>query len=287
MAAVPGRTNFIDEIMAVRGKSRVKTTGKTISRRWRMLLAMVAVLMLAAAAAASFWLVKSFLFSRNNHFRLHRVQVSSTGWWNGRVAKVREILDLPSDDVNLFLLDLRRLRAKLEDQPSIREAEVDRVLPDRLDIHLIERIPRAYLNESGSTWVIDDAGMVMDRDSCIRMAGGIPVIHGLDPKLRLFAGGQLSELQPVLNLIMMTITEFSDMRIQDISVNNPRQLTLILYYNGISRRYKVIFPVNRIHTPSDIREMLYRLRSVIRTALRNGNNGHVINLGFSGQAVIR
>ena len=273
--------------MAEKDKTKTKPAGKAISRRWRITLAILAVLMLAAAAIVSFWLVKSFLFSHNNHFNLREIRVTSSGWWNQRTTKIREILDLPSEDVNLFRLDLHDLRSRLENHPSIREAEIDRILPDTLDIHLIERIPRAYLNENKSRWVIDDTGIVMDRESSIQMDNGIPVIHGIDDNLHLAAGMKIAELAPVLNLIMMTVTEFSDIKISDISVNNPRQLTLILYYNGIERRYKVIFPANRINSTVEIREMLFRLRTAISSALRNGNSGNVIHLGFSGQAVLR
>lgn len=273
--------------MAEREKTKAKPAAKAGSRRWRMALAALAMLMLVSSLVVSFWLVNSFLFSNNNHFRLKEVQVSSSGWWNKRTTKTRELLNLPSYDTNLFKLDLRELRAKLENHPSIRQAEVSRILPDTLEIKIIERIPRAFLNDIKSRWVIDDSGMIMDRESSIQMDNGLPVILGIDGRINLAPGGNIPELAPVLNLIMLTVTEFSDIKITSISVSNPRLLTIMLYYQGVDKRYIAYIPNNRINTSSDIREMLFKLRSNIDNALRAGDTRNVIHLGFSGMGVMR
>jgi len=274
--------------MAEKGKSKTKPAAKGGgSRRGRMLLAALAVIMILAAVVVSFWLVKSFLFSHNTHFILRDVKVSSSGWWNGRTTKVREFLDLQNNDINLFKLKLDELRKKLENHPSIRKAEVDRILPDTLSVKIYERIPRAYLNDRNSRWVIDDTGIIMDRESSIRMDNGLPVILGLDKKQEISAGMTMPDLLPIVNLLMLTITDFPDVRITNVSVNNPKMLTVILYYHGIDKRYIAYIPANRINTAADTREMLFRLRCNIDNALRTGSQKNVIYLGYSGMGVMR
>lgn len=78
----------------------------------------------------------------------------------------------PMEDVNAALgvqagdpilaLSLPEIRQRLEAIPRVKYAEVARVLPDQLHVHLQERVPAAMWQSSGKLHLIDPDGMVME-----------------------------------------------------------------------------------------------------------------------------
>jgi len=261
-------------------KEKAKGTEKSKSRRWRFIFAAFAVVLLVAGLVMGFRFTSGFLFNENPHFLLKKITVTSTGWWNGRSARVREVLGL-NDNVNLFQVELKKLRDMLEEQPSVRQASVYRILPDTLAVEIVERIPRAALFDSQSRWVIDETGMVMDRETCIGAERNLPVIMGLERKRKVEAGVEMPELLPALNLITLVNTEFTDFRIAAVSIRRLDELTFIVFYQNEEQSYKVFMPAK------DLREMMFCLRSTIAKAIRTGDYRRSINLNFKGQAVLR
>jgi len=65
----------------------------------------------------------------------------------------RSILQVP--------LDARR--ASLEDIPWIEQASVERALPNRLRVELIERTPVAFLRAGNQLTLVDETGVLLDR----------------------------------------------------------------------------------------------------------------------------
>lgn len=66
------------------------------------------------------------------------------------------------------------LEARLEAQPAIAKAEVRRYLPNRLRVTIRERHPRAILRTSGGLFLVDQAGVVLDRAD--RGADDLPIV---------------------------------------------------------------------------------------------------------------
>jgi cell division protein FtsQ len=76
-------------------------------------------------------------------------------------ADINEALHLQPGDP-ILALSLSQLRAKLEAVPRVKYAEVERVLPDQLHIHIVERQPIAVWQNEGKLHLIDDDGVVME-----------------------------------------------------------------------------------------------------------------------------
>jgi POTRA domain, FtsQ-type len=68
----------------------------------------------------------------------------------------------------------RELEARLEAQPSIARAAVRRILPDRLQVVVREREPRALLRYGSKTFLVDRAGEVIG--SAPLHGGDLPII---------------------------------------------------------------------------------------------------------------
>ena len=261
---------------------RRKPTGgkKGLSRRWRFLLSLLALGALAATVIVLFKLTSVFLFTGNEHLKLKKVTVISSGWWNGRAAEVSKLLGL-SSGVNLFDLDLKELRKRLETHPSIKKAYVARVLPDTLAFKVSERIPRAFLFDNNSKLLVDDVGMVMSQDSCVAIARDLPVIIGVPRSPDIKPGSKLPDILPAMQLIMLCRMDFTDFTPATVSVRFPGKLNAIIHYRNGSRPYKVSMPT------ANLREMLFTLRSCVIRARRLEDPRTSIDLNYKGQAVMR
>lgn len=75
--------------------------------------------------------------------------------------------------------DLDQIRVKLESYPLIREAEVARLLPDRLRVIIVERQPVALARRGDSVVCVDDDGVMFGDISHWRGKTTPPVMTGL------------------------------------------------------------------------------------------------------------
>jgi cell division protein FtsQ len=77
----------------------------------------------------------------------------------------------------IFRVSLSELRARLEKIPTVKQAAVERALPDTLHIHLVEREPVAVWQYKGKIALIDDTGAVM-RDLDMKQYKHLPLVVG-------------------------------------------------------------------------------------------------------------
>jgi len=77
----------------------------------------------------------------------------------------------------ILAVSLEELRARLETLPTVRTADVQRVLPDTLSVHINERQPVALWQSQGRLHLIDDSGAVMD-DLALEDFPHLPLLVG-------------------------------------------------------------------------------------------------------------
>ncbi len=143
---------------------RRKTTQKLrkshfVSRR--ILSALRIVASLGAFVLVSAFLLSLFVYAYNSDkFALRNVTIHGCRQSDPRKleAVVRE-----ASRTNLLRLDLRRIRSLVEDQAWVKRAEVRRVLPSDLVVHIEERVPSVILEMQGDLMVTDDDGVLLDR----------------------------------------------------------------------------------------------------------------------------
>ena len=99
-----------------------------------------------------------------------------------------EVLNYLKLDPHATLLSVnpRRLAMRLEAHPWIKRADVKRVLPNALDVHIIERQAAAVLRSSAMTLLLDEEGHPLSVLS-ESTEPGLPILVGLNPK-RLMSG---------------------------------------------------------------------------------------------------
>lgn len=83
-----------------------------------------------------------------------------------------------SEETNLIYFSSKEIEERLEEDPWIASASVQRSLPNSLSISVVERIPAAVASRSGSDWLIATDGTTLDET---RSDDGLPTIGGVRP----------------------------------------------------------------------------------------------------------
>lgn len=247
-----------------------------------IILLAVLVLLIAGGVAALFWL-QDRMFKGNDHFVLRHVNIESSGYWGKGIENRRVLLgklNLQAGKDNLFELDMRKIRSVLRAIPNIADARVSKTLPDTLNLHIEERIPRAFVGRPNSPQVVDANCVVMNSRECFGVHPRLPVINGMKHTY-LKVGEQHRALQEALNLIM-TVQRYPCFSVVMVNLSQADKLVVYMDYHvrHMVRRYHVTMPVG------NYTEWLDTLKSAIENARRHGNDHNRINLTFQDQVVL-
>jgi hypothetical protein len=203
------------------------------------------------------------LFTQNPAFAIRRLEIKSGDLVHADV--VREYLQRMQvqEGINLFAADIARVRQDfLKYQPSAKSVQVSRILPDRLIVQIVERVPLAAI---GTARVL-----VADREGHIfRGVGGgreLPVLNGfgsanLQPGSRLRGMG-LAALQVAEACGNVEL----GIDLRNIDIEAREHLVLVL---GDGKNVKLAWPKMGENTPEArdaLALQLARLSKVLKTA---------------------
>lgn len=147
------------------------TTSWPSYRRWTLL-----ALGILAAGFISYHTIRFLLFSPSVQFA-GSDQLEITGnQFVGRAV----ITDVFSPDLGKSLLrvPLDARRAQIESISWVQEATVQRMLPDRIRVELVERTPVAFLRTGNELQLVDASGVLLERP--LEASFHFPVVSGLD-----------------------------------------------------------------------------------------------------------
>lgn len=236
--------------------------------------AVVFLLLLFAGIAYCIFRIPSMLLKENPRFALRTMEVSS-GYWQNNKDRLAERLELERG-VNLFALDIRALRERLENIPNVEYAEVQTILPDTLVFKIIERIPRAVLFTRNSDLAVDEKGFKMKRSESALGNQVLPVITGLRSNEAFDR-----QIAPAMKLIMTALRDYQDISIAWISVQHESYLDVRLFYRRNPQVFQVLFPLR------DYGFMLSVLQSAILEAGRRGELRTYFDLRTRGRVITR
>ena len=247
---------------------------------WRAAAVLGLFCLITAAFILLFFLMRKAFFSENPHFRLKRMEIINGSYWKGK-EKVLGFRTGVKPGTNVFNIDYPALRKEIEKIPGIEKAEVVRILPDKLQIKIAERIPRAVLYSPGGQLVVDEKGVVIPRqESAIH--GSLPVITRIPGGGIVRPGDKVETLLPALNLIMTTLRNYPDIAIECIQPGNGKSLQFYMRYRG-GKGYWVIIPVENRGLPY--------LLSALQTAIINAHWKQIkvssFNLLYDGRVVLK
>lgn len=112
---------------------------------------------------------------RDERFAIQTIHV--TGRRHAAGAAVEKVLDA-YEGANLFRLDIPALQAKLVAIPWIESAAVEKALPDKLAIQLVERVPAALVEMNGELRYIDANGVIFAAFNPANGGAALPRITG-------------------------------------------------------------------------------------------------------------
>ena len=164
-------------------------SGKAREQRNRHLLTWSCMLiLLAAAAGGSYYGVREGLRRfvwENPEYRLKEVEITNEG---GSMLR-EQIVEAAGvrEGVNIFTVNISKMRESLLQVPQVETAEVQRVLPDKIVIVITERQPVAWVatkrdedaSAPGSSLLIDARGVLIQCKNQLPAYFHLPVIYGV------------------------------------------------------------------------------------------------------------
>ena len=161
-------------------------------------------------------------FANSPYFKLEAIEVIDRSRVN--VVNADKLLSVYKGR-NMFGIDINSISAQIKrDASFIKHAIVKRVLPNKLEVEIIGRIPVAKL-KSHKYFPIDRAGMVLPPDT---KTGKLPIIMGLSIWLRPKAGTELNnpQIESAFSLIdaFNESSWMSDDTVSAIDVSNYKNL---------------------------------------------------------------
>ncbi|MBY0489188.1 MAG: FtsQ-type POTRA domain-containing protein [Gemmatimonadaceae bacterium] len=145
--------------------------------RWLRLVRLSAAVVAVVAVATSPWWGPRAL-SRLDYFHVRRVE-----FFGVRYAKTSELLALLHvDTLQSVWQPLEPLAQRLQAHPLVRTVEVDRELPGRLSVHVVEREPAALVPGDGRLQPADAAGHLLPIDP-VRVPLDLPLAAQSDSAL--------------------------------------------------------------------------------------------------------
>jgi cell division septal protein FtsQ len=158
-----------------------------IRQRNRRFMRWTCILVLTAATVVGAWqgahLALNKLFWNNPDYRLGTLSVSTDG-----ILSREEIVDAAKihEGENIFRLNLAQAREGIAHIPQVESVEVQRVLPSRVNIRVVERRPVAWVTSqytddpaAGHAFLTDASGVLMVPHHDASAHYRLPVIHGM------------------------------------------------------------------------------------------------------------
>jgi len=247
---------------------RVRRRRPTRRIRWLRVLGTVAATAAAAAAivASGYWVLTT------ERFAVVAVEVRGAS----RVPPQR-ILEASGivHGQNLWRIDPERVRARLEEMPEIRRADVVRELPNRVAIVVEERRPFTLVHAARLHWLDEDGRVLGDETRAVNTE--VPVISGLSEEelvtMRTSPGPRARAAIALIRALLRTGSALAS-EISEIDMSRPEGPVL----------YTVDGVEVRLGT-EEWDERLARLEGVLAQVATQDVHG--VDLRFRDQVVLR
>lgn len=220
----------------LRTKERVSGRRRSRSRfTWtngwvRVGAACIVIICLLGFAWAG-WELKTVLL-HNPGFML--VSTRGIGVSGNRVVSEQEVQNVfaPDRGHSIFRIPLERRQTTIEQMDWVRSATVMRFWPNRLRVHIIERIPIAFAREDDSIRLVDEDGAILELPNAAEQYS-FPVITGLsasDP-----AAMRKNRMQQYQQLIHALDADGGHVSasVSEVDLSDPEDLRVV--FTGASR----------------------------------------------------
>lgn len=201
----------------------VERSGVQRSRKYRLVVAAVVVLM---AAAVGFSVLAYRFITHPDRFRVREIIVQGAEFSDVEEVKA-EVLELTNS--NVLLVDLDEVCRRIEQLPWIETAKARKVLPDSLQLSLVERVPTVLVLMDGDDQIhlADNTGLMIDKLRPEHPFTNLPIVRGVAQ----LSIGETSELASIAASLLEELKrqrpDWHD-RISEVNVYQPDRLYVIL-----------------------------------------------------------
>ncbi len=177
------------------------------------------------AGASAAWTAGRFLLYGQPMLLIKPEQIEITGnHIVSREAVLQQFLRDRGRSVLRIPLDSRR--SALEEISWVESATLQRILPNRIRIDLIERTPIAFLRNGTELALVDAHGVILDRPRGEDLQ--FPIVTGLSENMpREERGKRMQTYQEFMNDIDLVRSGSSD-RVSEIDLANPKDLRAVM-----------------------------------------------------------
>lgn len=199
-----------------------------------MLIKVSAILLtLLTVSALVRWAYRQ-AFYENSEFRLNRFVVQTDGVLSEADVANAARVEL---GMNLMTIDLKSVRERLAELPMVTSVEVNRELPDRLEVKIEERVPLAWLScpphgvrprNTARGFLIDEHGEVFRCQKLLKRFLDLPVIETYHlPKPSEGAQMNSEEVKEAIRLVKESNRLFANdgLEVAEVRIRNAYSLT--------------------------------------------------------------
>jgi cell division septal protein FtsQ len=131
---------------------------------------------------------------------------------------------------SLLAVDLTATRGRLLESPWVADVRLRRVLPDTLDLYVLEREPVAIARLGQTLYLIDDTGVIMDEFGPAYRDFDLPIVDGLAAP-RTEDGPPVDAARAQLTgRFLRTLAGYPDLRraLSQVDVSTPGNVKVLL-----------------------------------------------------------
>jgi cell division protein FtsQ len=233
----------------------------------------------AAALGATAFSVRYLLYSPQM-LLVKPDQIEVNG--NHMVAR-EDVQKLFSGDRGLSLLKipLDKRRMEIEELPWVEEASVQRILPNRVRVFIMERTPIAFFRNGTELTLVDAYGVLLDRPEGEDFH--FPIVTGLSESLpREERERRMQTYQEFMKDVDLVKPRSSD-QISELDLSNPRDLRVVMVGLGGNA------DAHAVNVHFGLTDFTGKFRMLVENfAQWQANSGtvHSIDLQYSRQVVV-
>jgi cell division protein FtsQ len=217
---------------------RVRSHKATQHRNRRILVLLskiVLVLVLVAGVVIGVRYGAKHFFFENPDYQLSQIEIQTDGTLQkDQILKTAEL----REGVNIFGVNLARVRDQLQQLPQVDEVQVIRKLPSEIDIRIVERKPIAWITSdkqisdpfaSDVAFLVDARGVLMKEKKLLPEYLGLPLITGCTSES--LEPGKIVEsfeAKAALELLRLSTASFMQTRFQIREIDVSKGYCLVV-----------------------------------------------------------
>ncbi|HEX4666037.1 MAG TPA: FtsQ-type POTRA domain-containing protein [Chthoniobacterales bacterium] len=217
---------------------RVRARRASHHRNRRILIFLCKIVLLVAICVGAYYSVRTGLnrfFFQNPDYRLSTVAIQTDGTLTrDQALKTSGLVE----GLNIFSVNLAQVHDRLQELAQVDEVQVERKMPNEIDITITERKPIAWITSektvadpfiSDAAFLVDARGILMKEKKLLPEYLALPLITGCSSEA-LVPGKAVDsfEAKAALELLRLTTTSFMQTRFQIREVDVSKGYCLLV-----------------------------------------------------------